>query len=247
MDFSARGGVSRWRQVRDQVAEEIGRGRIKPGARLPGELHLAEQYGVARHTIRQALARLEQEGLVSTRHGLGTFATDKVLELRVGAQTWFEQNLKANQVFPSRAIHSVTRLAADGEQSHELGVEPGSPLLSVVIIGRGDGRPVGMGANLFPLTRLSGLEPAIKRLVKRPPATFSFFDVLAELGMKQLRRQSLRLRARRATPDEAAALQITPGEYLIETRSLIADRNGVPAFHSSMGYIASAVEFTLDP
>src|SRR5262245_33969530 len=119
MRLSARGGVSRWRQVRDQVADEIGRGRIKPGARLPGELHLAEQYGVARHTIRQALARLEQEGLVVTRHGLGTFATDKVLKFRVGTQMWFEQNLKANQVLPSRTIHDVRRLAADDEQAQE--------------------------------------------------------------------------------------------------------------------------------
>lgn len=247
MQLSARGGVSRWRQVRDQLAREIGGGRIKPGSRLAGELHLAEQYGVARQTIRQALARLEQEGLVVTRHGLGTFATDTVLKFQVGAQTWFEQNLKANQVLPSRAIHRVERLVADDDQARELAVEPGSQLLSVVIIGRGDGRPIGMGANLFPLARLRGLAPAIARLVKRPPATFSFFDVLAELGVKQLARQSLRLRARPATSEETAALEISPLDYLIETRSLIVDRNGTPAFHSSMGYIAGMVEFTLDP
>lgn len=62
--------------VVDAVAErlqgEILAGRIPAGARLPSERELSLALGVNRLTLRAALARLEAQGLVSTRHGAGT-------------------------------------------------------------------------------------------------------------------------------------------------------------------------------
>lgn len=63
------------------IAEQIARfiknrvqfGTYAPGARLPGELALAEEFEVSRGTIRKALGALEQEGLIARRQGLGTF------------------------------------------------------------------------------------------------------------------------------------------------------------------------------
>jgi DNA-binding transcriptional regulator YhcF (GntR family) len=46
---------------------------LPPGAKLPSHLVLAEEFGVAPMTIRQVLARLEREGLVSREQGRGTF------------------------------------------------------------------------------------------------------------------------------------------------------------------------------
>jgi CheY-like chemotaxis protein len=49
-------------------------GDYAPGARLPGYVELAGQFGVAAVTVRQVLARLEQEGLLIRQQGRGTFA-----------------------------------------------------------------------------------------------------------------------------------------------------------------------------
>ena len=49
-------------------------GDYAPGARLPGYVELAGQFGVAAVTVRQVLARLEQEGLLTRQQGRGTFA-----------------------------------------------------------------------------------------------------------------------------------------------------------------------------
>jgi CheY-like chemotaxis protein len=49
-----------------------------PGARLPGYVELAAQFGVAAVTVRQVLARLEQEGLLTRQQGRGTFVRDPV-------------------------------------------------------------------------------------------------------------------------------------------------------------------------
>jgi GntR family transcriptional repressor for pyruvate dehydrogenase complex len=51
-------------------------GELRPGEALPGERRLAEQFGVARHALREALRRLEQVGLVSVSHGGATRVLD---------------------------------------------------------------------------------------------------------------------------------------------------------------------------
>lgn len=56
------------------------------GTRLPAERVLAEQYGVARNTIREATQRLVARGLLQSRRGAGVYVTD---QLRVGiASPW---------------------------------------------------------------------------------------------------------------------------------------------------------------
>ncbi len=46
------------------------------GTRLPGERELAERYDTNRNTLREAIRRLEQAGLVSVRHGQGVTVSD---------------------------------------------------------------------------------------------------------------------------------------------------------------------------
>jgi GntR family transcriptional regulator, transcriptional repressor for pyruvate dehydrogenase complex len=56
-------------QVVRRIGEAIGAGLLAPGERLPGQIELAETLGVARMTLRQALAVLEDAGLIEIRRG----------------------------------------------------------------------------------------------------------------------------------------------------------------------------------
>ncbi|OAB88801.1 GntR family transcriptional regulator [Janibacter melonis] len=55
------------------LKEAILRGDLPPGAKLPSEPQLVEQYGVSRTVVREAVTRLRSEGLVETFHGRGSF------------------------------------------------------------------------------------------------------------------------------------------------------------------------------
>lgn len=66
---SVTAGRQRWRHVYDDIRDQIERGTLKPGARIRAELDLAHSYGYARSTIREALRRLEQDGLVTAGAG----------------------------------------------------------------------------------------------------------------------------------------------------------------------------------
>jgi DNA-binding FadR family transcriptional regulator len=69
--------ISRPRRLYEQIAGQIGsfihEEQLKPGMRLPAERDLAQQLGVSRPSVREALIALEAAGLVETRVGGGTF------------------------------------------------------------------------------------------------------------------------------------------------------------------------------
>ncbi|MEM9268196.1 MAG: FadR/GntR family transcriptional regulator [Pseudomonadota bacterium] len=60
-------------EIAAHLRREITSGTLKQNDRLPAERRLAENYGVARGTVREAIQRLEQESFVETRPGSGTY------------------------------------------------------------------------------------------------------------------------------------------------------------------------------
>jgi len=70
------------RQIYEQVADEIrmniSRGLYVPGSRLPSERDLAVRFAVSRPAVREAIGALQNEGLVTTRHGSGTYVAEVI-------------------------------------------------------------------------------------------------------------------------------------------------------------------------
>ncbi|MBW0100890.1 FadR/GntR family transcriptional regulator [Pseudonocardia sp. KRD291] len=68
-------------KVADSVAEQlesmIGRGDFSPGDKLPPERVLAEQFGVGRSSMREAIRIVEANGMLRTDHGIGVFVVSK--------------------------------------------------------------------------------------------------------------------------------------------------------------------------
>jgi DNA-binding FadR family transcriptional regulator len=64
--------------VREQLSNMILSGTFKKGERMPSERLLAEQLKASRPTVRAALSKLEQQGLITRVRGGGTYVSDKV-------------------------------------------------------------------------------------------------------------------------------------------------------------------------
>jgi DNA-binding GntR family transcriptional regulator len=60
-------------QVANELRQQIQKGKLPPGRRVPSESDLEQLYGVARGTARKAIAVLRDEGLIETVRGKGSF------------------------------------------------------------------------------------------------------------------------------------------------------------------------------
>ncbi|MGI3210831.1 FadR/GntR family transcriptional regulator [Roseovarius tibetensis] len=62
--------------VAKQIETLILRGILRPGERLPAERDLAEKFRVSRPSLREAVANLQDKGLLTTRAGAGIYVAD---------------------------------------------------------------------------------------------------------------------------------------------------------------------------
>ena len=70
----------RYQRVADDLTKRIGSGRYPVGGYLPTEMELCEQYGISRHTVREALRQLRDAGLISRRRRVGTEVVARTLK-----------------------------------------------------------------------------------------------------------------------------------------------------------------------
>ncbi len=65
----------RYQVVAEALLAAIERGDFPVGSSLPTEARICEQFGVSRHTVREALRNLSKAGVVASQHGVGTQVT----------------------------------------------------------------------------------------------------------------------------------------------------------------------------
>jgi DNA-binding GntR family transcriptional regulator len=94
-----------YRQLAGVLRDRIRAGELPPGRRMPSEKDLHDEFGLARETIRRALAVLRAEGLIEVRQGHGTFVVDLPRTAELGP---------GDSVTSSAAL-TVTRATGDAE------------------------------------------------------------------------------------------------------------------------------------
>jgi len=84
---SAEGASARlYENIARTLEQAIEVGRYKPGGRLPSERELAEEFGVSRPVVREAIIVLELRGLVQRRHGAGVYVAAKAAPLPISPE-----------------------------------------------------------------------------------------------------------------------------------------------------------------
>ncbi|WP_110648963.1 FadR/GntR family transcriptional regulator [Salinicola peritrichatus] len=76
-----------YRQIADQLLELIRRGEFPPGTLLPPERDLAQQLGVSRASVREALIALEVIGQVEVRVGHGVLVLERATEVETSVMS----------------------------------------------------------------------------------------------------------------------------------------------------------------
>ncbi len=69
--------MSKYQSVISWLTEQIDSGKFSPGEKIPSENELCDRFGLSRQTIRHAISKLIDDGLVESRQGSGTYVSDQ--------------------------------------------------------------------------------------------------------------------------------------------------------------------------
>lgn len=234
--FVPRNDISLWRQIYNRLVQLIDEGRLIPGSRLPGEVHLAEAFGVTRITLRRALQQMQQEGHLTSRKGVGVFVRSppSVLSVRDGSR--FFESLRADGKIVDTATLVLEKEDADAFASEQLKLAKGSKVIRLCRVRSADGQPIQISTKLFPLHFLPDFETVYAR---RQSVT----DVFVAHGIAKYRRLETRISGGFATAEEAKKLALTPGTPLFRTSSINCDAEGHRIEWSSGCWLLTSVDF----
>ena len=115
-----------WAQVLDDLKRRLEVGEFDHG--FPPERELIEEYGVSRHTVRDAMTRLRQAGVISRERGRGTFLRRATIEQPTGALYSLFRSIE-DRGFTARSVVLELRRTSDAVVAERLGVGPADGLV----------------------------------------------------------------------------------------------------------------------
>lgn len=204
------------------LSEQISSGALKPGDRLESEPRLAQQYGVSRMTLRQALGELEAAGLVARRHGAGTFVSRPVPIQRRGNQLGAfheEMGLEPDEIETELILQEVT--SPPGDVAQDLQLSPGQTTSHLVRLRKLHGTPVAWQESWIPYL----LAPALAR---GGLTDGSLYKTLRERGGVEIRSAEQTVSAALASPEVASVLKIDPESPVMSIRRVSRTSAGEP-------------------
>jgi DNA-binding GntR family transcriptional regulator len=155
----------RYQQVADELIKRIGAGKYPVGGYLPTEMELCRQYGISRHTVREALRRLRDAGLISRRRRIGTevVARRPIASYRQPTNSIGDLLQYAEET--QLSVLQTKRIVCDESLADLLECKPGDTWLRVDSLRAvpGDARPVCM-TTAYVDPRLPGIEQHLQQL-----------------------------------------------------------------------------------
>ncbi|QPC44177.1 GntR family transcriptional regulator [Kaustia mangrovi] len=156
--LSSEGVAPLYEVVKRHISEAILLGTWPPGTVLPGEVALAQKFGVAVGTVRRALADLTAEGLLSRRRKTGTVVTGRSPHhsLRFFFQYFRLHGRDGALQRSTTSDLSVEVGRATTEERAGLELEEGAEVLRLRRVRNVDGRPIMHDRFVLPADRLPG-------------------------------------------------------------------------------------------
>ncbi|MEO8476193.1 MAG: GntR family transcriptional regulator [Actinomycetota bacterium] len=226
-------------RIRDELVARIAAGLIPPGSKLPPEPELAEEMGVSRATLREALRSLEEDGFVTRTRGAGTYATRRPrLRNNLDVNFGVTEAIRAAGMRPGTTRTTVGTIGASQAHAAALDLHLGDPVMILERVRTADGRPVVFSRDIISVTHLPGAD------VSTMPLDGSLYEVLEGRG-HPIAHGVVTIAPERANRALARLLSVKAGELVLFLRQLDYGTDGEPLLLSEEHHLAENFEFTV--
>jgi GntR family transcriptional regulator len=219
-------------QVYAYLRDLLTAGQFTAGRKLPSENKLAQQLNVSRVSLREALQRLELEGYIERKRGVGTFVIDRhPLHVEAG----IEKLISMSDIMRSRGHRPGTRKGevftelASNEVASRLNLNPGDPVVVVNRLRTYDDQPFCWDSSRFPFK----LMPTPGSLDEIGTSLFRYVEEVLGLYVSHA---VARLLPDKADEVLAEKLEVNPGTLLIKLDQVHYLQDDTPVWLSTLWY-----------
>lgn len=205
---------------------------------LPSEADLSERFNVSRATIREALSKLEQAGVILRKHGVGTFIAPPAPVIDAGLEELESLERLAQRI--GLEVHmgkaKIEERAASPWEADRLQLAAANPILSVARVIMTGKRPVAYLIDIVPLQHLRR-----KNLGDR--FSGSVLDLFLQRGQPALSHSRTDIAPIAADGDLARRLRLKPGDILLKLEAQLHARDGKVVDYSISYFVPDYFRF----
>jgi GntR family transcriptional regulator len=206
-------------QISEALRRRIQNGNLESGASFPSERELAELYGVSRMTVRQAVHHLREDGLIYYERGVGTFVSNRKIDVHTRHLGGFSDEMVSLGLTPSSRIVELKRESASEPVARELLLAPDEMVFHIERLRLADNEPMAFENTYLPEKICPGLDECDLE-------ANSLYQILVDKYWVQMHHAAESLEAAAATQFVAKQLGIKTGSpVLVVHRVMFSEAN----------------------
>lgn len=214
--------IPAYQRIRNALRARIESGEYREGDRLPPESELVEEFGVARMTVRQALAQLVFENLIVRQAGLGTFVAAQrnvVASIDAASHLSFEEQVSAQGQVPELKLLGFGTMPATPEVAERLAIAASEEVYCLERLRYVDDQLIGLEIRYV-------IEPVGRRIPRDRIRTMPTFGLLEIALGRPLDTVDVSMFATSATAETAAKLKLRRGAPILVREHIGLDAGG---------------------
>ena len=211
-------GIACYQQLSEILIKQVEEGVLKSSEQIPTEMELSKRYKLNRHTVRQAIERLKNEGFVYTIKGKGTFVANTKISYKVSRKTRFTTSILDVGLNPDARLLDSYEISAGRELSRKLNIKSSDKVTVLEILRFVNKMPFCQTTSFLGSDRFPDIQNHIR-------GNFSLYDLLKKHYNIEATRASSSFDVSMPENSDMDILQISPKIPLLVVKSIAKDQN----------------------
>ncbi|GAA0292618.1 GntR family transcriptional regulator [Gracilibacillus halotolerans] len=227
-----------YHQLEEQIKKKIESGEYSPGDSIPSEREYAEELGISRMTVRQAITNLVNEQYLHRIKGKGTFIAEQKLEQKLTGLTSFTEDMLARGMTPSNKLIHFEIIPAKESLAKELDIREHSPIYEITRVRLAENVPMALEKTYISANLIKGLTEKIVQA--------SLYQYIEEELDLKIGKASQVIEASLANKEEIELLDIDKHSPILLMKRITHLEDGNPFEIVKSSYRADRYKFMID-